>query len=205
MKMTSSTIIEDIDRMRKTGLASLAFFYFDFRDDDKKNLSGLLSSLLVQFCHSSDSYSAILSNFYLEHEKGSRHPRDSALIGCLRRILEYPGQAPVYIIIDALDECPNTSGMPTPREKVLRFVEELVDLRLTNLHICITSRPEADITYSLDPLPFKQISLHTESGQLQDIVDYIKFVVHRDPKIQKWRAADQELVIEVLTDKFDGM
>ena len=205
MKMTSSTIIEDIDHMRKSGLASLAFFYFDFRDDDKKSLSGLLSSLLVQFCHSSDCYSAILSDFYQEHENGSRHPSDNALIGCLKRILEHPGQAPAYIIIDALDECPNTSGMPTPREKVLKFVEDLVSLRLTTLHICITSRPEADIMYSLDPLPLNQLSLHTESGQLQDIIDYIKFVVDTDPKMQKWRAADRELVIEVLTNKFDGM
>jgi hypothetical protein len=191
--------------MRKSGLASLAFFYCDFRDDDKKNLRGLLSSLLVQFCHSSDSYSAILSNFYSEHDKGSRHPSDNALIGCLKRILKRPGQAPVYIIIDALDECPNSFGMPSPREKVLKFVEELVDLHLTNLHICITSRPEADITISLNPLAFNQTSLHTESGQAQDIVDYIKFVVHTDPKMTRWRAADKELVIEVLMNKVDGM
>ena len=205
MKLTSSTIIEDIDQMRKCGLASLGFFYFDFRNDNKTNLRGLLSSLLVQFCHSSDYYSAILSDFYLEHENGSRNPSDSALIGCLKRILEHPRQAPVYIIIDALDECPNAFGMPTPREKVLKFVEELAGLHLTSLHICITSRPEADITYSLDPLPFKQISLHTESGQLQDIVDYIKYIVHTDSKIRRWRAADKELVTDVLTNKFDGM
>jgi hypothetical protein len=104
MDLTSSTIIEDIDHMRKSGLASLAFFYCDFRDDDKKNIRGLLSSLLMQFCHSSDCYSAILSDFYSKHDNGSRHPSDNALVGCLKRILEYPGQAPAYIIIDALDE-----------------------------------------------------------------------------------------------------
>ena len=191
--------------MRKIGLASLAFFYCDFRDDSKNNLRGLLSSLLVQFCQSSDTYSAILSNFYMEHDNGSRQPSDNALIGCLMRILEDPGQAPVYIIIDALDECPNTFGMPTPREKVLKFVEELVDLQLTNLNICITSRPEADITISLDSLPFNQISLHTESGQIQDIVDYINFFVHTDTKMKRWRTADKELVINVLTNKVDGM
>jgi hypothetical protein len=205
MKRTSSTIIEDIDHMRKCGLASLAFFYCDFRDDKKKNLRGLLSSLLVQFCHVSDSYSAILSDFYSEHDNGSRNPSDNALIGCLKRILKHPEQAPVYIIIDALDECPNTFGMPSPREKVLKFAEELIDLHLTNLHICITSRPEADITISLDTLAFNQISLHTETGQVQDIVDYIKFVVHADPKMKRWRAADKELVVEVLTNKVDGM
>ena len=191
--------------MSKMGLASLAFFYCDFRDDAKKNLRGLLSSLLVQFCQSSDTYTAILSNFYSEHDNGSRQPSDNALIGCLKRILKDPGQAPVYIIIDALDECPNTFGIPTPREKVLKFVEELVDLKLTNLNICITSRPEADITISLDSLPFNQISLHRESGQMQDIVDYINFFVHTDIKMKRWRTADKELVIEVLTNKVDGM
>jgi hypothetical protein len=204
MKWTSSTIIEDIDHMRKSGLASLAFFYFDFRVDDKKCLCGLLSSLLVQFCRLSDSYSAILSGFYSEYDDGSRHPSDEALIGCLKRILKHPGQAPIYIIIDGLDECPNTIGMPSPREKVLTFVEELVDLHLENLHICITSRLEADIKISLDRLPFNQISLDIESGQVQDIIDYIKSVVNTDKKIKRWKEADKELVVEELTRKSDA-
>ncbi len=57
--------------MRKAGLASSAFFYCDFREDQKKELHGLLSSFLDQLCHQSDSYCDILSNFYLEHAKGS--------------------------------------------------------------------------------------------------------------------------------------
>jgi hypothetical protein len=190
--------------MRKSGLASLAFFYCDFRDDDKKNLRGLLSSLLVQFCDSSDSYSAILSDFYSEHNNGSRNPSDKALIQCLKRILKHPGQAPVYIIIDALDECSNTFGTPTPREKVLGFVEELVDLGLGNLHICITSRPEADIITSLVPSSFNQISLDDESGQIQDIVTYVNSVISDDRRMKNWRAEDKELAIEVLTKKADG-
>jgi hypothetical protein len=205
MKWTSSTIIEDIDHMRRSGLASLAFFYCDFRVDDKKCLRGLLSSLLVQFCHLSDTYSAILSDFYSEYDNGSRHPSDKALIGCLKRILKHPGQAPIYIIIDGLDECPSTSGMPSPRGKVLKFVEELVDLHLENLHICITSRLEADIKISLDRLPFNQISLDTESGQVQDIIDYVKSVVNTDEMMKRWKDADKKLVVEVLTGKSDTM
>jgi hypothetical protein len=42
MRLTSSAIIEDICALQKSGLASLAFFYFDFREDQKKNLRGLL-------------------------------------------------------------------------------------------------------------------------------------------------------------------
>ena len=57
----------------------------------------------------------------------------------------HPGQAPLCIIIDALDEFPNSYDMPSPREKVLKFVEELVDLLRADLRICIMSQPEADI------------------------------------------------------------
>src|ERR1700761_3994965 len=106
--------------MRKAGLASLAFFYCDFREDQKKDLRGLLSSLLVQLCHQSDSYYDILFKFYSEHAKGLRHPSDDALVGCLKDLLKHPGLAPVYLIVDALDECPNTTAIPSLRAKVLK-------------------------------------------------------------------------------------
>src|SRR5260370_10605940 len=114
IRFASSSIIEEIITMQKAGLASLAFFYCDFRDEQKKNLRGLLSSLLVQLCHQSDSYCSLLFKFYLEHAEGSRHPSDDDLVRCLANILKLPGHAPVYLIIDALDECPNTSAIPSP-------------------------------------------------------------------------------------------
>jgi hypothetical protein len=191
--------------MRKQGLASLGFFYCDFRDDEKKKLRGLVSSLLVQLCDHSDPYSTILSNFYSANGRGSREPTEDALVGCLMDILKHPGQAPVYIILDGLDECPSTSGMPSSREEILVFVEELVGLHVENLHICITSRPEVDITIVLNPLQFHAVILHEESGQKQDIIDYVNSVVNTDPKMKRWRTEDKELVIEVITTKAQGM
>ena len=44
----------------RTRIAGL--FYCDFREDQKKDLRGLLSSLLVPLCHQSDSYFDILSS-----------------------------------------------------------------------------------------------------------------------------------------------
>src|SRR5712671_372315 len=178
MAVPSSTIIEDIDGMRKMGLASLAFFYCDFREDQKKELRGLLSSLLVQLCHQSDSYSDILSKFYSEHANGSRHPSDDVLAGCLKNLLKLPGQAPVYLIVDALDECPNTSSIPSPRDEVLNLIEELIKSEIPNLRICITSRPEMDIKDFLEPFVLHTVSLHDESGQKRDIEEYIKSVIN---------------------------
>jgi hypothetical protein len=54
-------------------------------------------------------------------------------------------------------------------------------------------------------LEFHSISLHDEEGQKQDILDYVKFVVHSDPKMRKWTAEDKELAIDTLSQKADGM
>jgi len=103
--------------MRKLGKASLAFFYCDFRDDKKKDCRELLSSLLVQLCDQSDAYRNVISKFYLAHRRGSQHPGDNALQTCFTSILQVSGQAPVFVVIDALDELPNTTGVPSPGTK----------------------------------------------------------------------------------------
>jgi hypothetical protein len=203
--LASSTIIEDVDAMRKTGLASLAFFYCDFREEQKKDLRGLLSSLLVQLCHQSDFYSDILFDFYSDHAKGLRRPSDDALVGCLKGLLNLPGLAPVYLIVDALDECPNTSTFPSPRAEVLNILEELTKSQFPNLRICVTSRPETDIKDVLDPLIPRYISLHDERGQKRDIENYIKSVINTHPTSRRWKAEHKKLVIDVLTGKAEGM
>jgi hypothetical protein len=205
MLLASSAIIEDIRTLQKSGLASLAFFYCDFRDDQKKDLRGLLSSLLVQLCEQSDAYSAILSDFYEAHGRGLQHASDSELIGCLEDVLKLPGQATVHVVIDALDECPITRGLPSPREKVLELVEELVGSHIPNLRICVTSRPEADIVPVLEPLVFHSVSLHGESGQVQDIAKYVRSVIQTDRGVRRWKATDKQLVIDELIKKADGM
>ena len=191
--------------MRKAGLASLAFFYCDFKEDHKKDLRGLLSSLLVQLCHQSDSYCDMLSKFYSEHASGSRYPGDNALEICLKDLLKHPGHAPVYLIVDALDECPNSSSIPSPRSDVLNLITELVKSNISNLHICVTSRPELDIKDALGSLSFCSVSLHDERGQKSDIEEYITSVIRSDPKNKMWKEEDKQLVIDVLTRKADGM
>jgi hypothetical protein len=107
--------------------------------------------------------------------------------------------------VDALNECPRTSAFPPPRADVLNLIEELVKSQFPNLRICITSRLDADIKDILDPLKFRSVSLHEESGQKRDIEEYIKLVVNTHPKNRRWKAEYKQLVIDVLTKKADGM
>ena len=102
-------------------------YYYDFREDQKKDLRGLLSSVLYQLCDQSDSYYDILSTFYSTHRYGTQSPSDDELIRCLKDLLSLPRQAPIILIVDGLDECPNTSALSFPRENVLKLLEGFID------------------------------------------------------------------------------
>jgi hypothetical protein len=124
---------------------------------------------------------------------------------CLKDMLSLPTQDSVYLIIDALDECPNNSGMPSSREEVLDLVQDLADLHLPSVHICVTSRPEIDIRTTLEPLTSLSVSLHNQSGQTKDIMDYVSSVVYSDKKMRRWREEDRSLVVRILSEWADGM
>src|SRR5882672_6500025 len=119
-----SAIIQEIEGMRAAGLATMAYYYFDFRDDKKQDCSGLLSSLLSQLSAERDSCYNILSKLYSDNAGGTQRPTSVALTQCMKDMLSLPGQDHIYVIVDALDECPNTSGTPSAREEVLDLIEE---------------------------------------------------------------------------------
>jgi NACHT domain len=193
--------------MCTAGQASMAYFYFDFRDANKQCLHDLVHSILSQLSASSGPRCDILSDLYLAHDQGKKQPSDSILAKCLKEMLTLPDQRTTYLIIDALDESPNAPGIPSPRERVLQLLEELVNLSLPNLRICVTSRPEIDIRNVLEPLTSRRVSLHDQTGQKEDIADYIRSVVYSNSEqiMSRWRTEDKELVIETLSERADGM
>ena len=183
-----------------------AYYYFDFRNKAKQDLRGLLSSLVVQLCAKSDPCYQILLSLYSTHDNGSQLPDDDALVKCLKDMIGLPKLPAIYLVVDALDECPSMAEVvASPRDSVLELIEDLVALRLPNLRICVTSRLEADISEALGLLASQTVSLHDEDGQKQDIIDYVTFVVHSDRKMRKWRADDKKLVIDTISERADGM
>jgi hypothetical protein len=185
----------------------MAYFFFDFKDTGKQDSRALLSSLLVQLSDQSEQCCNILIGLHSTHQNGSQQPTVDSLVRCLKDMLTTICKVtvPVYLIVDALDECPNDSGIPSSREKVLQLVKELVALRHPNMRLCITSRPEFDIRATLGPLATQQVSLHDESGQKQDIKDYVTSVVRTDGRMARWRDDDRTMVIDKLTERADGM
>ena len=191
--------------LRDNGLAILTYFYFDFRDEEKQNVRNAVTSLLVQLSAYSKHCCDIIYRLYSAYGKGMQQPGNGILIDRLKEMLAVTTrQKPIFIVMDALDECPNY-GTPTPREGVLKLVMILVRLQLPNLHICVTSRPEIGIQNILKPLAVNAISLHDEAKQKFVIANYIDSVVSSDARMSKWRDEDKKLVVKELSEQADGM
>jgi hypothetical protein len=205
--LISSAVIEDIVNMQEARPVLIAYHYFDFKDTSKRNLRGSLASLLFQLADDSDRCRDVLYQLYTTCHNGTKQPSDAALAKCLKSMLNLPGRLPTFIILDALDECPSTTGTPSAREKVLDFVEDLVRSNHSDIFICITSRPEQDIQAVLNPLTSAslRVSLHEEYGQTVDINNYIRSFVHTDRAMRRWREEERELVITTLSERANGM
>jgi hypothetical protein len=184
----------------------VAFYYFDFKDAAKCHIRGLLSSLLMQLGDDSLGCWDVLHQLYTKCRDGSEQPSEAALGGCLKNMLNIQGQVPIYVIIDALDECPDNTGTPSDRKRVLDFVRDLVGCNHLNLYICITSRPEQDIQATFNSLTStsRRVSLHEESGQTEDINNYVRDFVHSNEAMRRWKAEHKELVINTLTNRAGG-
>ena len=205
---TSSAIIQHIMKLRDAGNATLAYFYFDFRDEQKQNVRNVVTSLLVQLSAYSKPCCDIIYRLYSTLGKGMKQhrPTNGNLIECLKEMLAILAQDPIFIVMDALDECPDL-GLPSPREAVLNLVKELVCLhvQVPNLHIFVTSRPEVDIQTRLKPLAVNTISLQDESRQKAVISNYVSSVVASDEQMKHWRDEDKRLVAKELSERADGM
>ena len=135
-----------------------------------------------------------------------QQPSNRILIDCLKDMLAVAAQHPIFIVMDALDECPDL-GLPSPREAVLNLVKDLIHLhtQVPNLHIFVTSRPEVDIQTRLKPLAVNAISLQDESRQKVVISSYVSSFVSSDEQMRQWHDEDKRLVAKELSERADGM
>ncbi|KAI0258301.1 ankyrin repeat-containing domain protein [Gloeopeniophorella convolvens] len=209
-----STVIKDLqDSLRSSrSTAALAYFYCDFRDTTKQSYRAFLGSLLIDLSTQSDESEDILRRLYSKYKGGSQEaaaddpkpPEVDDLKRCLKEMLEIQSEATKYIIVDALDEMPNY-GVSSSREKTLELMSWLVDLRLSGLRLCVTSRPEDDIGQVLESLASHQIALDEEKEHRKNITCLIRSIVETNRRMQRWSNTIKEEVISVLSEKADGM
>lgn len=89
----------------------------------------------MQLSAQASSPDQILNGLWSSYTSGQHLPSESALM--LKPLIPIlrDFQGPVYIVVDALDEC-------SERKKLLQSLTDIIDARLPHVHLLLTSRPE---------------------------------------------------------------
>ncbi len=190
----SSTVIEDVNGHLQPGEA-VAYFYFDFRDGAKQSLTQAIRSLLVQFCAKSTEALRVLEDIYGDHNQGQQSPHSREMVKALSRVVDTFPRA--YIILDALDECPE-------RNDLLNFLEDKAKWKPEQLKVLVTSRPLSDIKEALDIVGAQRVALESPLVD-DDIKTHVHFRILREKALNKWPPGVKEEIEKCLTEGAAGM
>ncbi|KAK2789888.1 hypothetical protein FQN52_005851 [Onygenales sp. PD_12] len=181
---------------------ALAYFFFDFNDSSKQTATSMVKSMITQLCQQRPDIPHALEYLYQKCRDGGHSPTWQDLKDVLP-VCSEPFKD-VYIMVDALDECPTRNN---EREGLLELLREIHDWGRDELHLLATSRREVDIDEVLveivaqkmetpvsiqDDMHDKDIRLHI-SKQLMS------------PKFKTWPKKIKQEVEEALGQEVDGM
>lgn len=194
----SSTIIMATSLETQAGPdLPILYYYFDFRETEKRTSDKMILSLIRQLCLQSERTHAEVEKLFASCSNGLRRPSADTLVLTLISMLRATGFRDVYIILDALDECDET-------EELLEALTMLRRQQSDHVHILATSRNEKAIRDGLDPLDPVTVSI--ESSLVDDDIDtYLTAHLHKDRWWLKWSEEVRSEVKAELSKKAKGM
>ncbi|PMD50026.1 uncharacterized protein K444DRAFT_548080, partial [Hyaloscypha bicolor E] len=138
-----------------------------------------------------------LQTFYDKYQHGE--PSERGLLESIQALLIGPH---TYIIIDALDECPNTEE---ERAGLCNILKELNSWGNERLHVLVTSRKVADLTEALLPIVTQEPIGIQGSVVDTDIRKYVRTQLQTNSKLSKWPTKIQAEIEQTLVKKSGGM
>ncbi|KAK1464253.1 hypothetical protein CMEL01_13014 [Colletotrichum melonis] len=200
----SSSVIKYLKgRCEKDPKVALAYYFFSFGSLEQQKVTVMLSSLVRQLCASRPDTPQPIKQFekYIaKRERPDIEALEEALIAAIR------GFSAVYVVIDALDECPAPDG---ERSRLLDCFNRIVTVMPDNLHIFCTSRAEPDIDTNMEEvlsLPKKSTINLTEDryGLDNDLRVYIDSAL-ASKTYKFWPTELKTKAKEILIARADGM
>ncbi|PPJ56174.1 hypothetical protein CBER1_09082 [Cercospora berteroae] len=191
-----STAIEDIKAYCETQPNSAyGVFYLFFSDNRKQYLRDLLCSLIIQLGRTGRAFSMLEQAFHkLNRSVPGVDELENILLACLAPYDE------VYLLIDALDECPEENNA---RYHIARCLLRL-SMQAENLKILVTSRELPDIRAWMKDLKVTPLAIPTDSVN-EDIRQYVGQQLSQDDRLSQLDHKTKELIVESLVNKADGM
>ncbi|KAJ7637901.1 ankyrin repeat-containing domain protein [Mycena polygramma] len=169
----------------------IAYFYFDFRDENKQLFETMLRSIIMQLSEQSPTPYSVLDRHFKSCQ-GGKFPTYNNLLAMLDTILaEFTG---TYIILDALDEC-------SELDELVHFISTLRGWE-KSLHFLVASQPR---TIFLDSAAFDGalvVVLERDTTHA-DILQFVNSKLELDSKLKHIKKAKD--AAPKIVDKSNGM
>ena len=176
--------------------STLAYFYFDYNDTRKQNVSTFLSCILSQLTKACNEIPSSLLVLFKNHKDQEEQPSAKTLLNTFIQVAR--SWSSVFLVIDALDECEQHI-----REDLLKILETLATSD-AHIRIFTTSRAEQDIKEFMVDAADYTIAIQNDRVDA-DIGLYVRAALNADPKMRKWSLSDRQLVLKTLTGRANGM
>lgn len=179
---------------------AITYFYFDFNEPGKQNATNFISTLISQLCNHLAELPQELTELYKAYNSGRQiaalHTLKLALFAVAKKL------DTVFIVADALDECPNDGNL---RKELLELMNEMCAQSPSNIHLLVTSRSEPDISELLLSLSTTR-AIPIQGPQIEsDIKLYICSEISTDSKLKKFPSKEKERIEKNLVARANGM
>ena len=192
----SSTVIRELkDLSLKFANTTLAYFYFDFQDRSKQQVSDLVRSLITQLADNCYKIPSVVETLYKECSDGNEQPSFVSLLQALRELASM--FTDVYIVIDALDEC-------TERTELGRLLQGIYDWNNAGLHVLAMSRKEHDLDIYLSTVVTVQYPLRSDFVD-GDIRAFVEYQLENDIQLKSKPNDIRSEILSTITKGANGM
>ncbi|KAJ7059379.1 ankyrin repeat-containing domain protein [Mycena amicta] len=188
-----STVIEDL---LVTPGSVLAYFYFYYGEANKQSPRGMLCSIISELEEQLLHAPSPLLGLYKKLGSGAHEPSIPELTACLNSLVIALSGRPIFIVVDAVDECAKPKDLAPILNDLLHSVQGC-------MHVFVTSRPEDGVTKILHPLTTCELDL--SSAIKGDIALHLGHVLSKEHPFCSWKQVHRDRVFTHLLEHSDGM
>ncbi|KAH8682874.1 hypothetical protein BGZ60DRAFT_443458, partial [Tricladium varicosporioides] len=166
------------------------YVYFDYKDQQRQDLTNILSSLLAQLIRIRTVISPEVKNLHNTLKTKGMYPSPEEHLQMLKS--QVRSFSKVFIVVDALDECLNDAKASTMDE----FLEALRQLP-ENVHFLFTSRPDISIGSKIEA--DRSIDIVARDSDLKlYLKNYVKSHDELKHMVEKARKKDKSFLTRFL-------
>ena len=166
----------------------IAFIYFNHKESP--SAGDLLGNILKQILQQQTDIPSAIRDIYSKHRKRISRPSFPEITDLL--VLEASKLSKLFVVIDALDECPTG---PDTKDKVLSQLRKLSALRLL-----VTSRPYVSVSPYFD---FLRLDIRAHQS---DIERFIQARLEKSEHLKQYIDEDfKNTIVHGIIEKCAGM